>query len=144
MVLEQGTGEIWGGEPEATTAAAPVIPNEANKPIADFVFNAQNRAEDIALFEVDDDNEPAPENIPAPDAALFRLGGGSQQRAGVGMGWDRPAGHARGSNVQRAFVRRRMDCPAEDVRGDLPPPLPPRILHERHRRGNEQRTRRGQ
>jgi len=63
-VLEQGTGEIWGGgdEPEATIAAAP---NEQDEPIADFVFNAQNRAEDIALvwamgFEVDDDNKPAP------------------------------------------------------------------------------------
>ena len=81
-VLEQGTGEIWGGEPEATTAAAPVVPNEANEPIADFIFNAQNRAEDIALvramgFEVDDDNEPAPENIPVADAPLFRLGGGA-------------------------------------------------------------------
>ncbi len=65
-VLEQGTGKIWGGEPGATTAAAPVIPNEANEPIADFIFNAQNRAENIALvwamgFEVDEDNEPAPE-----------------------------------------------------------------------------------
>ncbi len=44
-VLEQGTGKIWGGEePEATTAAAPIVPNEANEPIADFIFNAQNGA----------------------------------------------------------------------------------------------------
>jgi len=90
-VLEQGTGEIWGGEPEATTAAAPVVPNEANEPIADFIFNAQNRAEDIALvramgFEVDDDNEPAPENIPVADAPLFRLGGGLHE--GQEWGWD--------------------------------------------------------
>jgi hypothetical protein len=91
-VLEQGTGEIWGGEPEATTAAAPVVPNEANEPIADFIFNAQNRAEDIALvramgFEVDDDSEPAPENIPVANAPLFRLGGGSTKgRSGDGMG----------------------------------------------------------
>ena len=63
-VLEQGTGEIWGGEePEATTVAAPVVPNEANEPIADFIFNVQNRAEDIALvqamgFEVDETTNP--------------------------------------------------------------------------------------
>jgi hypothetical protein len=84
-VLKQGTGEIWGGEPEATTADAPVAPNEANEPIADFIFNAQNRAEDIAL-EVNDNNEPAPENIPAPDAPLFSLGGGLHE--GQEWGWD--------------------------------------------------------
>ncbi len=36
-----------------------------------------------------------------------------------------------------------MDSPAEDVPGDLPPPLPPRILHKRDCRGNEQCARRG-
>jgi hypothetical protein len=70
-----------GGEPDATTAAAPVNPNEQSEPIGDFVFNAQNRAEDIALvlamgFEVDDDNKPAPENIPTNNEPLFRLGVG--------------------------------------------------------------------
>ncbi len=62
------------------TATDPVTPNKANEPI-DFVFNARNRAEDIALvramgFEVDDDNGPAPQNIPTPHTPLFRLGGG--------------------------------------------------------------------
>ena len=47
--------------------------DERGEDIADFVFNAQNRAEDIALipnmgFEVGDDNEPAPENVPADNA----------------------------------------------------------------------------
>ena len=93
-VIEQGTGEIWGGEPDATAttadAAAPVTPNEQNESIADFIFNAQNRAEDIALvramgFEVDDDNEPAPENIPAPDAPLLE---GGALREGQEWGWD--------------------------------------------------------
>ncbi len=40
-VLEQGTDKVWGGEPEVTVAVAPVTPNEQNKPIAEFVFNAQ-------------------------------------------------------------------------------------------------------
>ena len=58
--------------------------------IADFVFNAQNRAEDIALvrdmgFEVDDDNEPAPENVPAVDAPP--VNGGSLLE-GQKWGWD--------------------------------------------------------
>ena len=91
-MIKQGTGEIWGGDPDAMTAAAPVTLNKQNEPIADFVFNAQNWAEDIALvramgFEVDNNNEPAPENIPAPDKPLFRLGG-APRRAGAGMGWD--------------------------------------------------------
>ena len=30
-VLKQGTREIWGGEPGATTATAPVIPNDQNE-----------------------------------------------------------------------------------------------------------------
>ena len=90
-VIEAGTGQLWGGEPEATatTAAdhAPVTPIEQNEPIADFIFNTQNRAEDIALvramgFEVDDDNEPALENIPAPDAPQVGL------REGQDWGWD--------------------------------------------------------
>ena len=92
-VLEAGTGEMWGGEPEATAttaAGAPVTPTEQNEPIADFIFNAQNRAEDIALvramgFEVDDDNEPAPENVPAPDAPPVEMGA---LREGQDWGWD--------------------------------------------------------
>ncbi len=65
IVLKQGTGKIWGGEPEVIVAVAPVTPNKQNEPIVDFIFNAQNWAEDIALvwsmgFKVDDDNEPAP------------------------------------------------------------------------------------
>ncbi len=97
IVLEQGTGEIWVGESEATVAVNPVAPNEQNEPIADFVFNAQNWAEDIALvlemgFKVDDDREPAPENIPTnnePSAAGLREGqewgwDGIDQRATLG------------------------------------------------------------
>jgi hypothetical protein len=92
-VIEQGIGEMWGGEPEATATtatAAPVTPTEQNVPITDFIFNAQNRAEDIALvqamgLEVDDNNEPAPENIPAPNAPLLDLGALCK---GQEWGWD--------------------------------------------------------
>ncbi len=106
-VLEQGTSEIWGGEPEATMAAAPVTLNEQDEPIADFVFNAQNRAEDIALvramsFEVDNDNEPAPENLPRP---------------GVGMGRDRPASR---SGDERSWGWDGIDQRAKLGRGNQP------------------------
>ncbi len=73
-------------------AADPVTLNEANEPIVDFVFNAQHWAEDIALvwatsFEVDDDNEPTPENIPMPDTPLLSLGEVSTKgRSGDGTG----------------------------------------------------------
>jgi hypothetical protein len=90
-VLKQGTGENWGGEANATKTAAPVTPNEQNKPIVDFVFYAQNWAEDIALvwamgFEVNDDNKPAPENIPMNNEPLLRLGDGVHK--GQEWGWD--------------------------------------------------------
>jgi hypothetical protein len=99
-VLQQPTGKIWLGEPEAPTAIFPLAANKAGKEIVDFVFHAHNQAEDIALiqnlgFKVDNDNEPAPENIPtndgprpAPGWVLF--GGqewgwdGIDQRAGIG------------------------------------------------------------
>jgi hypothetical protein len=74
-----------------------VIPNvppivAATQTIGDDIFFAQNRAEDIARvraeeFEVDDDNDPAPENVPGlfevppvvVDGGLFE---------GQSWGWD--------------------------------------------------------
>ena len=55
-----------------------------------FVFNAQNRAEDIAHvrdmgFEVDDDNGPTPENVPAVNAPPVN-GGSLLERQE--WGWD--------------------------------------------------------
>jgi hypothetical protein len=56
----------------------------------DFVFNAQNWAEDIALvrdmdFMVDDDNEPAPQNVPADGAPPVN---GEALFEGQKWGWD--------------------------------------------------------
>ena len=92
-VLEQGPGHLlWDAD------AAPPLPGRANlntaneqgEEIAEFVFNAQNRAEDIALvrnmgFEVDDDNEPAPENVPAANAPRPN---GATLYEGQEWGWD--------------------------------------------------------
>jgi hypothetical protein len=63
-------------------AAAVVVPTAPTLPpvvathniIHDDIYFAKNRAEDIARvrnegFEVDDDNDPAPENIPDPAEA---------------------------------------------------------------------------
>ena len=55
---EQGPGEIWGELPTAEAPAATIAIDERGEDIVDFVFHAQNRAEDIALvrdmgFEVD-------------------------------------------------------------------------------------------
>jgi hypothetical protein len=63
-VVEQGPpDQLWehAAPAEAPAAAAAVYIDERGEDIADFVFNAQNRAEDITLvrdmgFEVDDDN----------------------------------------------------------------------------------------
>jgi hypothetical protein len=58
--------------------------------IGDHIFFAQNRAEDIARvrnegFEVDANNDPAPENVPGPDAPLVV---GSGLFEGQSWGWD--------------------------------------------------------
>ena len=74
---------------------APIVPNlppivDVGTTIGDNIFFAQNRTEDIARvrnegFAVDDDNEPAPKNVPGlftppvDDAGLFE---------GQSWGWD--------------------------------------------------------
>ncbi len=70
-VEEQGSlDQLWENAAPAEAPAATVTIDEDGKEIADFVFNARNWAEDIALvwdmgFMVDDDNKPTPENVPA-------------------------------------------------------------------------------
>jgi hypothetical protein len=85
---------IW--EHFTACVPAPIVPNlppvvDTNNIINNNIFTAQKRAEDIARvhnkgFEVDDDNHPAPENVPglfdAPlivDSGLFE---------GQSWGWD--------------------------------------------------------
>jgi hypothetical protein len=91
-VEEQGPGEIWREFlPIAEAPAATIATDKQGEEIADFIFHAQNRAEDIALirdmgFEVDDDNEPAPENVPTLFGAPVPVRGGDLFEADMGMG----------------------------------------------------------
>ncbi len=86
---EQGPlDQLWEDAAPAEASAATVAINEGGKEIADFVFNAQNQAEDIALvqdmgFMVDDDNEPAPKNVPADGAPV----NGEALLEGQNWGW---------------------------------------------------------
>ena len=55
---------IWNGDDDDN--------NDEDETNDDIIYNSRNNAEDIAQvrdagFLVDDDNDPAPENIPAPD-----------------------------------------------------------------------------
>ena len=90
-VEEEGPpDQLWEDAAPAEAPAAAVYIDERGEDIADFVFNAQNRAEDIALvrnmgFEVDDDNDPAPENV--PDASAPPVNGGALLE-GQEWGWD--------------------------------------------------------
>jgi hypothetical protein len=87
-VEEQGPlDQLWGESPTAEAPAATVAIDEQGEEIADFVFHAQNRVEDIALvrdmeFKVDDDNEPAPENVPTLFDAPAPVGGGGDSSKG--------------------------------------------------------------
>ena len=84
---EQATANVM--VPTAPTLP-PVVPT--HNIIDDDVYFAQNRAEDIARvrnegFEVDDDNDPAPKNIPAPAEELpVVIDGGLYE--GQTWGWD--------------------------------------------------------
>ncbi len=90
-VEEQGLlYQLWEDAAPAEAPAATVAINEDDEEIADFVFNAQNRAEDIALvrdmgFMVDDNNKPAPENISADGAPPVN---GEALFEGQKWGWD--------------------------------------------------------
>ncbi len=90
-VEEQGLlDQLWEDVAPAEAPAATVAINKDGKEIADFVFNAPNWAEDIALvwdmgFMVDDDNEPAPENVPADGTPPVN---GEALLEGQKWGWD--------------------------------------------------------
>ena len=80
---------------------APIVPNlppivDAGMTIGDNIFFAQNRSEDIARvrnqgFAVDDDNDPAPKNVPAfftppvDNAGLFEGQSWANHGGGTGL-----------------------------------------------------------
>ena len=80
----------------APAVRASIVPNlppiaATQTIIGDEIFFAQNRAEDIARvraegFEVDDDNDPAPENIPGLFDVPAVVDGGLFE--GQSWGWD--------------------------------------------------------
>ena len=70
--VPRGGARAGAGRPADAVPVAEIV--EEREEIPDEIFRAGNRAEDIALvrgqgFEVDDDNDPAPENVPAVDEA---------------------------------------------------------------------------
>jgi hypothetical protein len=82
--------QLWEDAAPAKAPAATVAIDEDGEEIANFVFNAQNRAEDVALvwdmgFMVDNDNEPAPKNVPADGAPPVN---GEALFGGQKWGWD--------------------------------------------------------
>ncbi len=70
--VPRGGARAGAGRPADAVPVAEIV--EEREEIPEEIFQARNRAEDIALvrgqgFEVDDDNDPAPENVPAVDEA---------------------------------------------------------------------------
>jgi hypothetical protein len=124
---------IWAPTVINQPAAVPATVPKRDELIGDSIFFAQNRAEDIARvraegFEVDDDNEPAPENIPVADAPMFtRLGGGLFE--GQEWGWDRSPSNCRG-RVRRAFLPTRMVPHRQDLPRDLHELLPDGVVFQ--------------
>ena len=106
-VHEQGHPDrLWTNWLQADGAEAPLPTNENEREIPAFIFDAENCAEDIARvraegFEVDDDNDPLPENIqgnaPAIEVAADGLYAGQKwgwngidQRTVAGGGYENP------------------------------------------------------
>jgi hypothetical protein len=82
--------QLWEAAAPAEAPVTAVYIDERREDIVDFVFHAQKRAEDINLFrnmgfEVDNDNDPAPENVPAGDAPPVN---GGELLEGQQWGWD--------------------------------------------------------
>ena len=94
-VLEQGPDHLlWDADGAATPLPGGANLNTANKQgeeIAEFIFNVQNRTEDIALvrnmgFEVDDNNENPPPKTSLQPTRPARMGPISTKgRSGAGM-----------------------------------------------------------
>ena len=60
---------LWEDEPAAHAPATTVVINKQGKEIANCIYQVQNWLEDIALvpdmgFQINDDNNPAPKNVP--------------------------------------------------------------------------------
>ena len=70
VVTHEGHGDrIWSTPLQADGAPAPAVTDDEGREINADVFNANDRMDDIARicaegFEVDDDNEALPENVP--------------------------------------------------------------------------------
>ena len=115
---------IWAHS--APSVHAPILPNlppiiVATETIGDHVFFAQNRAKDIAHvrnkgFEVDDDNiNPAPQNVPGPDALPVVGGGlfeeqswgwdGIDHRQTAGEGYDKPTLHQGFTPIGKTYLQ---------------------------------------
>jgi hypothetical protein len=102
-VTAEGDADQFFEEAPCTAAAGPSeAPQDVPEPIDESVFAATNTAEDIALvwgqgLDVDDDNEPAPENIPQEGDATAEEDTGLY--LGQRWGWD-SLDPRRTSNVQ--------------------------------------------
>jgi hypothetical protein len=76
LVLEEGPNDgVWEEVANNPAPGNPSLPDgdvDNPVPIDDAIFNLRGTAEDIAMvrnqgFDVDDDNEPVPENVPTDD-----------------------------------------------------------------------------
>ena len=79
VVLQEGHHEaLWVSSLSSPPSPLSVTaPTEEENPIDSSIFQASNRAEDIAMvrnqgFSVDDDNEPVEENIPTAETPEAR------------------------------------------------------------------------
>ncbi len=83
---------IWDTPLQADGTATPAVPDNKGQKINTNIFNVNKIMEDIADicaegFEVDDDNEALPENVPVPGAPAVKVSADGLYR-GQTWGWD--------------------------------------------------------
>lgn len=93
VVTQEGHGDrIWSTPLQADGTPAPAVTDDGGREINADVFNANDHMDDIARiraegFEVDDDNEALPENVPVAGAPPVEVNEDGLYR-GQSWGWD--------------------------------------------------------
>ncbi len=105
-VMHKGhANSVWDTPLQADGTAAPAVPANKGQEINTNIFNVTNIVEDIAHicaegFEVDDNNEALPENVPAPSAPAVEVSADGHYQGQTWGGMVSTSGPRRGRDTK--------------------------------------------
>jgi hypothetical protein len=120
VVTHEGHSDrIWSTPLQADGTLAPTVMEDEGREINADVFNANDRMDDIARiraegFEVDDDDEALPENVPVAGTPRVEVNQDGLYR-GQSWGWDGIDKRAVAGGVYRTVVHKRLVTPEQDL-----------------------------